>query len=128
MNSDPTEREYLLQLRRKVEEDIRSYVYVFPDEAIGNRWTDAKVADGLAQMRTSLIDPYWAVVELRDTFDQVRMSNSDHRKCAAVADDGKGMVLLFDPVEESFVLAQRTATGLTTIGIRGDSVGCFLAR
>jgi len=72
---------------------------------IGNRWPDAKVADNLDQMRASLIDPYWAVVELRDTLDQVRMSNSDHRRCAAVADDGKGMVPLFDPVEESFVLA-----------------------
>jgi|HubBroStandDraft_1064217.scaffolds.fasta_scaffold00429_24 hypothetical protein len=123
MNPDATENEYLSQLRHKVEEDIRSYVYVFPDNAIGNRWTDANVAEGLAQMRASLIDPYWAVVELRDTFDQVRTSNSDHRKCAAVADDGKGMVLLFDPVEESFVLAQRTATGLTTFGVRG---GMFL--
>ena len=128
MNSDATEDEYLLQLRRKVEEDIRSYVYVFPDNAIGNRWPDAKVADGLAQMRASLIDPYWAVVELRDTFDQLRMSNSDHRKCAAVADDRKGIILLFYPIEESFVLAQRSATGLTTFGVRGDSVGCFLAR
>ncbi|MFZ0318460.1 MAG: hypothetical protein WAL56_04985 [Candidatus Sulfotelmatobacter sp.] len=128
MNSDHSKDGYLLELRRKVEEDIRSYVYAFPDNAIGIRWTDAKVADGLAQMRASLIDPYWAVVELRDTFDQVRMSNPDYRKCAAIADDGKGMVLLFDPVEESFVLAQRSATGLTTIGVRGDCVGCFLAR
>ena len=79
-------------------------------------------------MRGSLIDPYWVEVELRDTFEQIKMSDSERRKCAAVADDGKGMLLLFDPVEQSFVLAQRGVTGLSTFGVRGDAVGCFLAR
>jgi len=50
------------------------------------------------------------------------------RKCAAIADDGKGMLLLFDPTEDSFVLAESGSKGLTTFGVRGDAVGCFLAR
>jgi hypothetical protein len=128
MDSNPTEDGYLLRLRREVEQEIRNYVYGVPDDAIGNRMTDTAVADGLAQMRASLVDPYWVVVEVRDTFDQIVTSAPAHRKCAAVADDGKGMVLLFDPVEQSFVLAQRGATRLSTFGVRGDAVGCFLSR
>lgn len=128
MNANPTEDGYLLRLRREVEQEIHSYVYEVPDDAIGDRMTDMAVADGLARMRGSLVDPYWVEVEVRDTFDQIGMSVPPHRKCAVVADDGKGMVLMFDPVEGSFVLAQRGAKGLSTFGVRGDAVGCFLAR
>ncbi len=128
MTSNPTEHGYLLTLRREVEQEINNYVYEVPDDAIGNRMTETAVADALAQMRGSLIDPYWVDVELRDTFTQIVTSGPAHRKCAAVADDGKGMVLLFDPIEKSFVLAQRGATGLLTFGVRGDAVGCFLSR
>jgi hypothetical protein len=56
------------------------------------------------------------------------MTTGPRRKCAAVAEDGKGVLLLFDPAENSFVLAERGSTGLTTFGVRGDAVGCFLAR
>jgi hypothetical protein len=127
MNTEPNEVD-LSRLRQRVEKEIETYVYDLPDNAIGNPWSDAAIQQGLATFRASLIEPYWTEVEIRDTFAQVGMIAGPRRKCAAVADDGKGILLLFDPAEDSFVLAERGGTGLTTFGVRGDSVGCFLAR
>jgi hypothetical protein len=115
-------------LRALVTKQIDTYAYVLPDSAIGNPWSQASVEKALAEFRASLVDPYWADAEIRDTFDQVRMAEGPRRKCAVVADDGKGKFLLFDPVEDSFVLAELGKTGLMTFGVRGDAVGCFLAR
>ena len=53
--------------------------------------TDTVVAHGVAEMRASLLDPCWVVVEVRDTFNQIGMGAPVHRKCAVVADDGEGM-------------------------------------
>ena len=125
MNPEPFD---LSLLSQRVVKEIETYHYDFPDNAIGNPWTDAAIQNGLAQLRASLIEPYWAEVEIRDTFEQVGMIAGPRRKCAVVADDGKEMLLLFDPAEDSFVLAERGSTGLTTFGVRGDAVGCFLAR
>jgi hypothetical protein len=127
MNTEPKEVD-LSRLRQRVEKEIETYVYVFPDNAIGNPWSDTAIQQGLAKFRASLVDPYWTEVEIRDTFEQVGMTAGPRRNCAAVADDGKGMLLLFDPAEDSFVLAEYGSTGLTTFGVRGDAVGCFLAR
>ncbi len=127
MNTEPKEVD-LSRLRQCVEKEIETYVYDFPDNAIGNPWTDAAIEQGLAKFRASLVEPYWTEVEIRDTFEQVGMIEGPRRKCAAVADDGKGMLLLFNPTEDSFVLAERGGTGLTTFGILVDAVGCFLAR
>jgi hypothetical protein len=127
MNTEPKEVD-LSRLRQRVEKEIETYVYDFPDNAIGNPWSDAAIQQGLAKFRASLVEPYWSEVEIRDTFEQVGMTAGPRRKCAVVADDGKGMLLLFDPAEDSFVLAERRSTGLTTFGVRGDAVGCFLAR
>jgi hypothetical protein len=127
MNTEPKKVD-LSRLRQQVENEIETYVYDFPDNAIGNPWTDAAVQQGLAQFRASLIEPYWAEVEIRDTFEQIGMIEAPRRTCAAVADDGKGVLLMFDPAVDSFVLAERGKTGLTTFGVRGDAVGCFLAR
>ena len=127
MNTEPKEVD-LSRLRQRVENEIETYVYEFPDNAIGNPWSDAAIQQGLAKFRASLVEPYWSEVEIRDTFEQVGMTAGPRRECAAVADDGKGMLLLFDPAEDSFVLAERGSTGLITFGVRGDAVGCFLAR
>jgi hypothetical protein len=123
--SDP---EFFGTLRREVEAAIDRYVYHIPAGTIGNPMSDAAITSGLARMRAALIPPYWLEVELRDTFDQVRMNTGPRRRCAVVADDGNGMLLLFDPFEEDYALAHRTSSGLKTFGVRGDAVGCFLAR
>jgi len=128
MDSNVSEREYLSGLRREVERNIDTYVYRVPEGAVGNPMSDAAIADGLAQMRALVVDPYWVEVEVRDTFEQITMTDPPRRACAVVADDGGGILLLYDPVEKSFVLAKREDSGLSTFGVRGDAVGCFLAR
>jgi hypothetical protein len=127
MNSS-NDSESLSYLRQSVEKQIDEYVYVLPNWAIGNPIPPERIAAGLAEMRASLIDPYLVEAEIRDIFEQCGMSSGPRRRCAVVADDRKGMWLLFDPVEGSYVLAHRTDTGLTTFNVRGDAVGCFLAR
>ena len=127
MNTEPKDVD-LSRLGQRVAKEIETYVYDFPDNAIGRPWTGAAIHQGLAKLRTSLVEPYWTEVEIRDTLEQVGMIEGPRRKCAVVADDGKGKLLLFDPAEETFVLAERGSTGLTTFGVRGDAVGCFLAR
>ncbi|MFI5089497.1 MAG: hypothetical protein ACHP7P_05525 [Terriglobales bacterium] len=128
MTANLSDAEFLSSLRRAVEKEIDAYVYECPDGAIGNPLSDEAVAKGLAEMRASLVEPYKVEVALRDTFEQVGMEQPPRRDCAVVADDRRGMLLLFDPVEDEFVLAQRVDTGLSTFGVRGDAVGCFLAR
>jgi hypothetical protein len=119
---------FLSRLRREVEYEIDNYVYEVPDDAIGKPTAEAAIAEGLAQMRSSLVEPYWAEVQIRDTFEQIGMSVVARHRCAVVADDRKGFLLTFDLAEGSFLLAQRGETGLITFGVRGDAVGCFLAR
>ncbi len=120
--------ESLSYLRHSVEKQIDEHVYVLPDWAVGNPIPPERIAAGLAEMRASLIDPYWVDVEIRDTFEQCGMSSGLRRRWVVVADDRKGMWLLFDPAEQSFVLAPLTDTGLVTFNVRGDAVGCFLSR
>jgi hypothetical protein len=35
---------------------------------------------------------------------------------------------MFDPAENDFLLAQRVEGALFSIGVRGDAIGCFMAR
>jgi hypothetical protein len=79
-------------------------------------------------MRSALVAPYWTEVDIRDTFEQVSSDVSPCRSCAVVADNGHGTLLLFDPTGNDFLLAVRSGDGLRSIGVRGDAVGCFMAR
>jgi hypothetical protein len=79
-------------------------------------------------MRSALVAPYWAEVDIRDTFEQISADTGPHRKCAVVADDGCGSLLAFDPMQNDFLLAVALEGGLRSVGVRGDAVGCFMAR
>jgi hypothetical protein len=116
-------------LRDFVEKEIASYSYECPDTSVGNAWSAEKVAAELVVMKAALVAPYWADVEVSDTFEQVAGTVSKpRRRCAVVADDFNGTLLVFDPDENEFMLAVRQGDGLSTIGVRGDAVGCFMAR
>ena len=128
MTTEIPENIDLSWLRETVRRDLDEYVYEVPEGSMGNPKSVPDIADELSQMWAALIEPYWTMVEVRDTFEQIGAQEPLKRRCAAVADDGKGIVLLFDPHDESFVLAQRTVSGLATFGVRGDAVGCFLSR
>ena len=115
-------------IRRAVETGMESYCYEVPSPSVGNAWSEDKIKVELAAMRAALVVPYWADVEQRDTFEQVTADKALSRECAVVADDAQGNLLAFDPIENEFLLARRCDGRLRSIGVRGDAVGCFLAR
>jgi hypothetical protein len=115
-------------LRRVVENEIENYRYNPSTNMVGTAWDEERVCAELAAMKAALVAPYWTDVELRDTHQQITATPALSRRCAVVADDLNGMLLVFDPVESEFMLAMRLKDELLTIGVRGDVVGCFMAR
>lgn len=61
------------------------------------------------------------------TRDETTPDASESRRCVLVADDLAGFQLFDDPLEEDFVLAA-DGDPPETLGVRGDAVGCFMAR
>jgi hypothetical protein len=115
-------------LRRAVENDIANYRYSSSGNTVGIAWSEERIDAELTAMRAALVNPYWADVELRDTHEQIDADPAILRKCAIVADDLKGTILAFDPIENGFLLAVKGKGALQTIGVHGDAVGCFMAR
>jgi hypothetical protein len=116
------------ELRRIVENEISAYEYTVTSGAIGRPIPSNRIAAELATMRSALVAPYWADVDIRDTFEQSSSDIGPRQRCAVVADDGRGSLLLFDPTKNDFLLALRRESGLRSVGVRGDAVGCFIAR
>jgi hypothetical protein len=104
-------------LRLTVENEIDTYKYEVPEGAVGNAWPAVKVEAYLREMRTCLVDPYWGDVEIRDTIEQMAETEAAVRRCAVV----------FDPIEEEFLLASKQTGSLSSFGVRGDAVGCFMS-
>lgn len=99
-----------------VEREIETSRYPNADGAVGNSWSPERVEAGLATMRSALCDPYRVGVELRDTIQQIDAEEAAIRRRVAVADDGLGMLLAFDPGEGEFILAQKAAAALSQSG------------
>ena len=120
----------LVGLRRRVELELAEYVYVVPDGTIGNPMAEDRVGEYLLRMKAALISPYLVQVEIRETYAQIGTSEPELRTCAIVAkDDTQSPMLAYDSVANEFVLVERTGNGaIQSIGVRGDAVGCFMAR
>lgn len=116
----------LEELQRLVLGEIESYRYEIPEGALGRPHSDEWVARQLGEMRAALVKPHWRVVEMRDTSESMTRETPELRRCVLVADDGNVYQLYYDPVEEDFVLAFGDPP--ETFGVRGDAVGCFMAR
>lgn len=122
-----TESDGMKNLRARVEAEIDGYVYSLPENAIGNPWPSDKVSRLLNELRQALVEPYWADVEIRDTYEQVKLVEGPRQRCIVVADNRKGYFLLWDPACDDFFLAQNIKGTLYSFGVRGDAVGCFLS-
>lgn len=83
--------------------------------------------NGLSEMRIALVEPRWATVQIRDTIEQINAAMPLLRECVLVADDREGYELYYDPEEKEFFLAY-SGNPPTTFNVRGDAVGCFMAR
>ena len=116
----------LEELQRFVMDELDSYRYEVPEGALGRPHSDAWVERQLGEMRAALVTPEWRVVEKRDTFEEMNQFPPELRQCVLVADDPEGHELYYDPLEEDFVLALGDPP--QTFGVRGDAVGCFMAR
>lgn len=115
-------------LRRDVENAIENYRGDATAGTLGTPWAKDRVEAELTAMRAALVAPYWADVELRDTHENIAANVAPSRRCAVVADDRTQSFLAFDPIENESLLAVRHKEGLLSIGVRGDAVGCFMAR
>ena len=93
-------------------------------QAIGSALPSEWFRDGLASMRNALIDPYWAQIQAGG-FDETEI----FRQVLVVVDDQQSTLLAFDPnIEGDFSLLRRSMGTLYGCHVRGDAVGCFLAR
>ncbi|MDQ3671442.1 MAG: hypothetical protein M3364_03250 [Actinomycetota bacterium] len=115
------------ELERSVLADLESYRYEVSHNAFGRPLSDEWVQGQLAEMRAALVKPEWRLVEMRDTPEQIHRDPPELRECVVVAEDARGDAdLYYDPLEGEFVLASGDPP--QTFGVRGDAVGCFMAR
>jgi hypothetical protein len=114
-------------LRQSLEQEIASYVYIVSSGAVGQPMPGSWVEAQLAELSASLVEPVWRAVAIRDTFEQTTQAQSELRQCVLVADDRNGHELYYDPVASEYVLAY-SGSPPTTFNVRGDAVGCFMAR
>ena len=115
-------------LRRSIEQEIDSYVYQPHPQAVGTPMPQEWVTRQLAEMRAALVDPVLRSINIRDSVAQARgVEPPIVRECFLVADDREGYELYFDPTSDDFVLAY-SGDPPSTFNVRGDAVGCFMAR
>jgi hypothetical protein len=124
---DAADRDFFRQLHREIERQITAYVYEVRTGASGIPLPPDKIRDLLDSMRLSLVEPHWEEVNICNTAEESRTGLGVRRMCVTMAED-KGYVLVLDAVDEEYRLAWRSEHGLGTWGIRGDAVGCFIAR
>jgi hypothetical protein len=117
-----------LELRPTIEQEIDSYIYQHHPQAIGTPMPEEWVTRQLAEMRAALVEPVLRTVSIRDSLAQIRGEEVPIvRECFLVADDKAGYELYYDPTSNDFVLAY-SGEPPSTFNVRGDAVGCFMAR
>lgn len=124
---DAADKDFFQRLRRELENQISAYVYEVPEGAIGSPLPADTISADLNSMRLCLVEPHWEEVNICDTREESWTGVGVKRVCVTMAED-EGYVLVFDPVDEQYHLAWRSEHGLGTWGVRGDGVGCFIAR
>ena len=75
-------------------------------------------------MREALVEPYLSEAVWFDGVTQQRVV----RPVAVVADDKGSHVVALDIERDEFELFFRSDDALHSMNVRGDAVGCFLAR
>jgi hypothetical protein len=124
---DPSHRDLLQRLRREVERQISDYVYEVHPSAIGTPLSNDQIHAYLDSMRRCLVEPKWEEVHIRNTPEEIRTGLGNKRMCVTLAEEN-GYVLVYDRAEDEYHLAWRSDKELATWGVRGDAVGCFIAR
>ena len=117
-------------LKKFVETEIKEYVYSVPEGAIGQKMNDEWVKTQLIEASKSVVEPYLERMWLQDTYEQIKdKDNKIIEELWVVADDQEGFKVFYDQKNKEFGLANSVCNETTiTIGVRGDFVGCFMAR
>lgn len=124
---DAEDKDFFQQLRLELDHQIAGYGYEVPDGTLGSPLPADQIRTYLNSMRLCLVEPHWEEVNVCNTSEESSTGAGVKRMCVTMAEDD-GYVLVFDPVDEQYHLAWRGVYGLGTWGIRGDGVGCFIAR
>ena len=124
---DVADKDFFQRLRRELERQISGYVYEVPAGAIGVLHQADEIRALLDAMRLCLVEPHWEEVNVCNSPEESWTGVGVRRMCVTMAED-EGYVLVFDPIDEEYHLAWRSEDGLGTWGVRGDGVGCFIAR
>ena len=124
---DAADKDFFQQLRLELEHQISGYVYEVPAGAIGSPLPDHQIRADLNTMRLCLVEPHWEEVNICNTGEEARTGVGVKRMCVTMAEE-EGYVLVFDAIDAQYHLAWRSEHGLGTWGVRGDGVGCFIAR
>ncbi len=104
-------------LAERVRLDVETYeVPPHDPQALGMPLPTEWFAKGLAEMRGLLVEPYLV--------DVVAAGG----RVAIVAEEPGHAVLAYDPVAEEFALGALVDGRFGDWNVRGDAVGCFLAR
>lgn len=116
----------LAKLRTDIQQEVEGYPVPPPRDpaAIGSALPTEWFERGLAEMREALVDPYVTDAIWFDNVAQKRVT----RPVAVVADDQGGHVVALDLEGDEFELFFRSDDALHSMNVRGDAVGCFLAR
>jgi hypothetical protein len=127
LEPDQADKDLFQRLRRELDRQISGYVYEVPAGSIASPLSADQIRGYLNSMHLCLVEPRWEEVNVCNTSEESWTGVGVKRTCVTMAEDG-GYVLVFDPVDEQYHLAWRGEGGLGTWGIRGDGVGCFIAR
>lgn len=116
----------LHKLKTEVRAELDGYPIPPPvhPQAVGSPLPASWFEAGLTEMRSSLVEPYLAEAVWFDRVANKRIS----RPVAIVADDNQGHVVALDIQGDEFELLRRADGSLLSLDVRGDAVGCFLAR
>ena len=116
----------LTKIKADVKHEIETYPVPPPrhPDLVGSALPASWFQEGLAEMRDALVEPYIADALWFEGRTNERVS----RPVAVVAEDAEGHVVALDFEGDEFELLRRVDGSLFSMNVRGDAVGCFLAR
>jgi len=117
-------------ISRIVQREIDEYQYEAPEPGttLGVPWSKEKVLSYIPKLEHALVPPYEQNFCLRDTYDQVKATEAAEVTYWVVAKTDS-YIQFYDAANGDFGLACVTSVGElpTTIGVRGNIVGVFVA-
>ena len=118
-------------LTNLIHETLASYHHVPPPfgSTIGTPWSTEKMYRYVEKLKSALIEPYLQRFELRETYEQARVSEPSYAEYWVVAEGDGGYLEWYDSVTGEFGLGirQEGSAVPVAIGERGDLVGVFCA-